>query len=306
MSRSVAGGGEEEEEEEGEEEEEVAAAVAGATSSPRPPPVQAPLKTAPQLPGSPRRLEIARSDASAFSLPALAALLLLLEQPSGEPHESELTTAAQARRATTSLARARGRPEGEAAWPPTPGAAQEEEATGSSGGGGPLLAAAAVAAAAAAPAFALPLPRSFDGVFAVDDVRSDIALLRLFAAATETEGDAEGRMLQVLPPPPGPPPPPPRCGVEWPESGMEQEGGAELGASGGRLEVEEEEVEAATPPGCCGDADDVVEVDASVVLSIPPLLAPRRCVAVVAVPIRQDADPPSEKERNDRMREEKR
>ena len=74
---------------------------------------------------------------------------------------------------------------------------------------------------------------------------------------------------------------------------MEQEGGAELGASGGRLEVEEEEVEAATPPGCCGDADDVVEVDASVVLSIPPLLAPRRCVAVVAVPIRQDADPPS-------------
>ena len=89
---------------------------------------------------------------------------------------------------------------------------------------------------------------------------------------------------------------------------MEQEGGAEveLGASGGRRL--EEEVEAATPDCCCcccceeGDADidDVVvaEVDASVLLlSIPPLLAPRRCVAVVAVPIRHDAEPPSEKER---------
>ena len=74
---------------------------------------------------------------------------------------------------------------------------------------------------------------------------------------------------------------------------MEQEGGAELGASGGRLEVE---VEAAAPQGCCRGDDDE-EVDASVALSNPPVLAPRRCVAVVAVPIRQDAEPPSEKER---------
>ena len=58
----------------------------------------------------------------------------------------------------------------------------------------------------------------------------------------------------------------------------------------------EVDVEAATPPGCCdGDGDDVeVEVEAaSDAASIPPLLAPRRCVAVVAVPIRHDAEPPS-------------
>ena len=166
-----------------------------------------------------------------------------------------------------------------------------------------MFAAAAAAVVAPPPPPALPLPpplpRSFDGVFvAVEaEVSSEIAPLRLFAAAAETEGDADGRMLQVLL---LPFPPPPRCGVEWPESGMEQEAGAELGASGGRLDVDE--VEAATE----GDADDV-EVDASVVPSMPPLLAPRRCVAVVAVPIRQDAEPPSEKEKwqNETERERK-
>ena len=167
---------------------------------------------------------------------------------------------------------------------------EEAETTGSSGGEEPLL------AAPAAAAFALFPPRSFEvGVFAVAAVSREIAPLS-FAAAAETEGDADGLMLQVLPVPP--PPPRSRCGVEWPESGMEQDGGAEVevGASGGRLE---EEVEEAATPGCCceeGDADIVVEVDASA--SMPPLLAPRRCVAVVAVPIRQDAEPPSEKEKS--------
>ena len=235
------------------------------------------------------------------------ALLLLLQ--TSEPHESELASAAQASRARTSLAsvvRARRGPlePDDAGVLPPPGAEEEEEehTTGSSSSSGeePLLAA---VAPAAAPAL-FPL-RSFDGVFAAAAaaavaVRSESALLSL----AETEGDADGLMLQVLLLllllllPPGPTPNP-RCGVEWPESGMEQEGGAEaeeLGASGGRRL---EEVEAATPACCCwcwcceeGDADDVVEVGASA-LSIPPLLAPRRCVAVVAVPIRQDAEPPS-------------
>lgn len=134
------------------------------------------------------------------------------------------------------------------------------------------------------------------------------------AAETETEGEAEGRIPQwllLL----CPMFPPPRCGVEWPESGMEQEGGAEEaepGASAGRRRLDaaadddDVEVEAATPGSCCrGDADDVVpEVDASA--SNPPLLAPRRCVAVVAVPIRHDAEPPSERKRVVEERGEKR
>jgi len=115
----------------------------------------------------------------------------------------------------------------------------------------------------------LPLPlRSFDGVFAADDVRSEIALLS-FAAATE--GEAEGLMLQQLLLPP-------RCGVEWPESGMEHDAGAEveLGASGGRLVKVEEEEEAGDGADDEDAADADAVVDGSSAESIPPLLAPRR------------------------------
>ena len=214
MRRSAAGGGEEEDEEEEEEEEdeeEVAAAVAGATAlspvPPPPPPIppgQAPLRTAPQLPGVPRRLYIALSDARALSLPALAFLLL----QASEPHDRELTRAAQASRARRSFARVlRRRPPLDAGALPPPPVAEAEHTTGSSISGGeeeeePLLAAVAC---------------SFEGVFAVVAaaaaavvVRSERAELSFAAAAPETEGDAEGLMLQVLPPPPAAP----RCGVE--------------------------------------------------------------------------------------------
>lgn len=252
-----------------------------------------------------------------MSLPWYAFSLLLLQ--TSAPQESEFTSAARASRARTSFAsvalRRGPRHDDDAGALPLPPEGAEEHTMGSSSSSGeePLPPAAVAAAPAPAPPAAAapaPLPpplRSFeDGVFAapvaVVAARSESAALLSLA---ETEGDADGLMLQVLllllPPAPIPTPsPPPRCGVECPESGMEQEGGAEfeeLGASGGRRRLDEE---AATPGCCCcceeGDADVVVvdvEVEASM-LSIPPLLAPRLCVAVVAVPIRQDAEPPSE------------
>ena len=208
----------------------------------------------------------------------------------GEPQERALTRAATASKTRSSFASVRGRRplrllgehvEHEEAGAPPP-LVPEADTTVSSGGEEPLLATATLAAAFALPLPLppLPLPRSFAAAAAI---RSERAALLSLAAAAETETEGEGRMLQVLL---LFPPPVPRCGVECPESGMEQEGGAEVfGASRGRAEVE------AATPGCCCEGDVVVEVDAS--MSIPPLLAPRRCVAVVAVPIRHDAEPPS-------------